>query len=145
RQVLEPPAALDPQLRLVVRAVELWGTDGPAPYTESRSYEGVRVFGDCSGAVGTPSVEVVSDVMSWSRNCPMNVLPAACVVLFGLPALRAGSVIRRTGPAAKLSCASRRPPGLPMSTSDARNRSSAGAKGGRSGNIRPNTCGLVCA
>lgn len=33
---------------------------GPAPYTESRSSDGVREFGDAAGSVGTPSLDVVS-------------------------------------------------------------------------------------
>ena len=56
----------------------------PSPYTESRSNAGVRPFGELSGAVGTPSGELVSNVTSWSMNWPMNVVPAVCVGLFAV-------------------------------------------------------------
>jgi hypothetical protein len=96
------------------------------------------MLGELSGGVGIPSGEVVSNVMSWSRNCPKKVVPAVWVGLLGLLTLSAGSMISSTGPAARLSLASSMPPGWPMSASAARRRSSAGMNGGRSGNIRPN-------
>ena len=37
---------------------------GPAPYTESRSSDGVRPFSELPGSVGTPITELVSNVMS---------------------------------------------------------------------------------
>ena len=42
--------------------------NGPLPYTESRSSDGVRALTVCSGAVVIPSGDVVSNVMSWSKN-----------------------------------------------------------------------------
>src|SRR5207248_10450606 len=73
----------------------------------------------------------------------MKVVPAVCVGLFGFLALRLGSVIRSTGPAAKLSPASSTPPGLPSSLRAALTLSVASAKGARSGKMRPNVVGAV--
>jgi len=49
---------------------------GPPPYTESRASVGLRLFRVVSGGVGTPRVEVRSNVKSWSMNWPKNVVPA---------------------------------------------------------------------
>src|SRR2546425_2685371 len=76
-------------------------------------------------------------------NWPKNVVPAVCVGLFGLFALRLRSVISNTGPLVRSSFASKRPPGFPRSASAARTASVAAANGGRFGNIRPNVVGLV--
>src|SRR5712691_288012 len=76
-------------------------------------------------------------------NCPKNVVPAVCVGLFGLLALRLGSLISSAGVLFRLSFASSRPPFLPRSVSEARTPSVAGANAGRSGNKRPNVVGLV--
>src|SRR6266566_5906342 len=76
-------------------------------------------------------------------NCPKNVVPAVCVGLFGLLALRLGSLISSAGVLLRLSFASSRPPFLPRSVSEARTASVAGANAGRSGNNRPNVVGLV--
>jgi hypothetical protein len=59
----------------------------------------VRPFTAVFGSVGWPSLDATSNVMSWSMNCPKNVVPAVCVGLLGLFALSDGSVISRTGPA----------------------------------------------
>src|SRR6266581_4731914 len=75
----------------------------------------------------------------------MKVVPAVCVGLLGLFALKAGSVISRTGPAARSSLASRYPPGLPMSRRAAARASLGGANDGRLGKIRPKNSGDVDA
>ena len=41
-----------------------------------------------SGLVACASLDPASNVMSWSRNWPKNVVPAVCVGLFGLFALK---------------------------------------------------------
>src|SRR5207244_2923391 len=71
--------------------------------------------------------------------------PAVWVGLFRLLALRAGSTISATGPAARLSLASKMPPGLAMSMSAALTTSVAGANEGREGKIRPKFSGWVAA
>src|SRR5829696_9513437 len=97
RQVLDLAAEADPQLVVVGRVVELRARDRALPYTESRSSDGVREFGDTAGSVVTPKREVVSKVMSWSTNWPTNVVPAMCAALFRLFALRLRSVIKSRG------------------------------------------------
>src|SRR5215470_32250 len=82
-------------------------------------------------------------------NWPMKVVPAVCAGLLGLLALRAGFVIRATGPPAlgllgsniSESRASIGPPGLPMSSMAALTTSVAGANGSSIGKIRPNAPG----
>jgi hypothetical protein len=103
----------------------------------------VRPFGELPGSVGTPIVEVVSKVMSWSMNCPRKVVPAVWVGLFGLFALRLRSVISSFGPALRSSFASSGPSGAPKADSASFTRCVAGAKEGRSGKSRPNVVGLV--
>src|SRR5712691_12577014 len=76
-------------------------------------------------------------------NWPKNVVPAVCVGLFRLFALRLKSVINSTGPLLRSSFASSSPPGLPRSASAARTASVAGAKDGKLGKMRPNVVGLV--
>src|SRR5437762_9100300 len=76
-------------------------------------------------------------------NWPKNVVPAVCVGLFGLLALRLGSVMSSTGPLLRSSFASSSPPGLPRSASAARTASVAGANDGKVGKMRPNVVGLV--
>jgi len=93
--------------------------------------------------VGTPSVEPTSNVMSWSTNWLKNVVPAVCVGLLRLFALRLRSVINRIGPLARSSAASTSPPRLPRSTSAAFTSSAAAANGRRFENNRPNVVGLV--
>jgi hypothetical protein len=116
---------------------------GPAPYTESRSSAGVRPVGDVNGSVGVPSGELVSKVTSWSMNCPRNVVPAVCVGLSGLFALRTGSVISLTGPALRSSRASSSPPCAPSASSDFVIPWFAVANGGSSPNRRPKCCASV--
>src|SRR5205814_3487891 len=81
-------------------------TEGPPPYMASRSNTGVRLLRDVVGSVGVPSFDVVSKVTSWSMNWPMKVVPAVWGGLLGLCADLLGSVMRRTGPAARASWAS---------------------------------------
>src|SRR5262249_31416032 len=82
--------------------------------------------------------EVVSNVKSWSTNWPRNVMPAVCVVLFGLFWLRLRSVMSSAAPLERSSLASRMPPGLPMSMSAACRAGLLAANGGSCGNMRPN-------
>jgi hypothetical protein len=56
-------------------------TDGPPPYTESRSSRASRSFGVAVGSVGVPSGDELSNVMSWSRNCPTKVVPAVMLLM----------------------------------------------------------------
>ena len=94
RHVLEQPAALDPQLALVGRVVQLGRADG-AGAVDRVEVERRRaaVAATRRGSVGSPSGEPASKVMSWSMNWPKNVVPAVCVGLFGLWAESDGSVI----------------------------------------------------
>src|SRR5260370_944779 len=66
-------------------------------------------------------------------NWPKNVVPAVCVGLFRLFALRLRSVINSTRPLLRSSFASSSPPGLPRSASAARTASVAGANDGKLG------------
>jgi hypothetical protein len=88
-------------------------------------------------------VDVVSKVMSWSTNCPRNVVPAVWVGLFGLLTLSPGSVMRSFGPLLTSSCASSSPPGAPSARSASLTRSVGAANAGKSGKIRPKVVGLV--
>ncbi len=81
--------------------------------------------------------------MSWSMNCPMNVVPAVWVGLFGLFALRPRSAISSFGPLLTSSFASSGPPGAPNARNASLTRSVAGAKAGRPGKSRPKVVGLV--
>ena len=89
-----------------------------------------------SGLVAWASLEPASNVMSWSRNWPKNVVPAVCVGLFGLFALSDRSTISAFAPADSGSAASSRPPGFPSSTSAASTAGVCTANGGSS-KIRP--------
>ena len=114
---------------------------GPPPYSESRSNDGVRWFVVASGSAVWPRAEDASKVMSWSRNWPRNVVPAVCVGLSRLFGLSDGSVMSLTGPAARLSFASRMPPGAPNISSALRILSVAGQNAGSEPNMRPKRCG----
>ena len=117
REILELAAGLDPELCPVGRVVELRARHRAAAVDRVEvERRRPRVRG-VLGAVGTPSGEVVSKVMSWSTNWPKKVVPAVWVGLFGLFALSTGSMISRIGPLARSSCASRGPPLAPISRS----------------------------
>src|SRR5215510_11412916 len=103
----------------------------------SRSKYGVRPLIVFSGCVCTASSDVLSRVRSWSMNWPMKVTPAPCVGLFGLLALSDGSVMRATGPAARLSFASRSPPFSPSAINACSIFLLCDANDGKVGNMRP--------
>ena len=98
----------------------------------------MRKFRSDSGSWVRARLEVGSNVMSWSRNCPRNVIPAVRRGLSGLAALRVGSTISANGSAVGLSLVSMMPPGLPSSTRAARTVGVSAANPGSVGKSRPN-------
>jgi hypothetical protein len=109
----------------------------------SSSSKGFRKFWMASGSAWRSRLDVGSNVTSWSRNWPRNVIPAESAGLFGLLTFNAGSVIKsraRFGLAAMSisSAASMMPPFLPNSSSASFTVCVSAANGGSMGNKRPN-------
>jgi hypothetical protein len=109
----------------------------------SSSSKGLRKFWMASGSTCLSRLEVGSNVMSWSRNWPRNVIPAVSAGLFGLLTFKAGSVIRsraRFGlaPMSISSAASMMPPFSPSTLRVFLIAAVSLANGGSVGNRRPN-------